>query len=379
MKRWTELIHFEPSGDEYQANTPPLYQTATFAQKDLADMCEYDYSRSGNPTRTLVQNKIAKLECGTHAFLFNSGMAALNAITFLLSSGDHIIAGDDAYGGTHRLLSQCLPKCGIHCSFVDTTNIDAVRSSFTDNTRLLLIETPTNPLHKISDIQQLAEIAHENNACLVVDNTFLSPWLQQPLLFGADIVVHSATKHLGGHSDLTAGVVVVNNDALAKKIAFIQNAEGGALSPFDSWLLLKGLKTLGLRIEREQENAIYVANYLKNHPAVTEIYYSGFEDHPGHALHKQQSRGPGTIISFECESSAFAKKFVSTVKIFKLSVSFGSLNSLICLPSLMSHASVPEEMCQFTNKLIRLSIGIEDVDDLIADLEQAFTTTLNDI
>lgn len=372
MNRWTQLVQFDPCpGDHFHSNSTPIYQTATFAQSLDRD-CLYDYSRSKNPTRSIVEQQIAKLEGGDYAFAFNSGMAALVAIIGLIQCGDHIIAGDDLYGGTYRLLSQRLAGRGIDFTLVDTTDLQAVAKAITPKTRLILIETPSNPLQKISSIHSLADLAHNNNALLVIDNTFLSPWLQQPLLLGADIVLHSATKHLSGHSDVTAGVIVTNKSDLAAKLAFIQNAEGAALAPFECWLLLRGLKTLGLRIEREQDTAIKIAHYLKDHPAVKNIYYPGLNNHPGHTIHQKQALGPGSVISFETESYDFAKRFVANTQLFILSVSFGSLNSLISLPCQMSHAPVPTNECGLTNNLIRLSIGIEDADDLIGDLHQAF-------
>jgi len=260
MNRWTDLVHFDPCpGDIYRANSTPIYQTATFAQESMDAFGKYDYSRSGNPTRSVVESHIAKLEKGKFGYVFNSGMAALNTVLGLLKPGDHIIATDDLYGGTHRLLSERLKQRGVDFTLVDTTNIAEVISAWKRQTRLLLIETPSNPLQKITDITALSHFTKEKGLLLVIDNTLLSPWLQNPLTLGADIVVHSATKHLAGHSDITAGVIVLNDEAIAQKIAFIQNAEGSALTPFESWLLIRGLKTLGLRIERQQRVAYKIA------------------------------------------------------------------------------------------------------------------------
>ncbi len=371
MKKWTELVQFDPSpNDPFRANSTPIYQTATFAQ-EIDELNAYDYTRSGNPTRDVVQQQIAKLEKGQQGFVFNSGMAALTSLMGLLEQGDHVIASRDLYGGTHRLLSQRLPQRGITYTLVDTTDIAAVAAVFLPTTRLLLIETPSNPLQKISDIQKLGTLAHENKAYFAVDNTFLSPWLQKPLLLGADIVIHSATKHLGGHSDITAGVIVVKDPKIAEKIAFIQNAEGTALAPFECWLLLRGLKTLGLRIERQQQIATDIANYLKQHDFIKKVYYPGLIDHPHHDLHFYQARGAGTVISFETGSLELSKNIIRRVQLFTLSVSFGSLNSLINLPCAMSHASIPIELRELPADLIRLSIGIEDAEDLISDLGQA--------
>ncbi|HEX2549311.1 MAG TPA: PLP-dependent transferase, partial [Gammaproteobacteria bacterium] len=260
MNRFTELVQFNPCpGDIYRANSTPIYQTATFAQESLDEFGQYDYSRSGNPTRTVAENLIAKLENGTHGFLFNSGMAAINTVFGLLKSGDHVIASDDLYGGTHRLLSQRLIPRDITFTLVDTTQLSAVSNAIKANTRLVFIETPSNPLQKITDVNKLSLLIKDYDLSLVVDNTFLSPWGQNPLTIGADIVVHSATKHLAGHSDITAGAIVVKEKTLAEQIAFIQNAEGSALTPFESWLLIRGLKTLGLRIERQESVALKVA------------------------------------------------------------------------------------------------------------------------
>jgi cystathionine beta-lyase len=372
MNRWTQLVHFDPNpGDPHSPNTTPLYQTSTFAQT-LGGDNQYDYTRSGNPTRTIVEQQIAKLEEGKAAFAFSSGMAALNAVIGLLHTGDHIIAGDDLYGGTHRLLTKRLAQRGLHVSFVDTTDLSAIAQAIKPKTRLILIETPSNPLQKISSIKALADVAHSNDALLAVDNTFLSPWIQQPLLLGADIVIHSGTKHLSGHGDVTAGVVIVNNADLIAQCAFIQNAEGSALAPFESWLLLRGLKTLGLRIEKQQRTTAQIISYLQNHSHVKKIYSPALADHPGAALHAKQAKGNGTLISFTTDNLALSKQLINKTQLFVTSVSFGSLSSLISLPGDMSHASIKSEERNFNADLVRLSIGIEDPQDLINDLEQAF-------
>ncbi len=372
MKRSTQLVHFDPNpGDPHRPNCTPLYQTATFALQSIEGADKYDYSRSGNPTRSILEQQVAQLESGNFGFAFASGMAAINAVTGLLSCGDHIIACDDLYGGTHRLLSQRLPQRGLHHSLVDTTDIAAVARALRPETRLILIETPSNPLQKISDIAALANLAHQHEALLVVDNTFLSPWLQQPLLLGADIVIHSATKHLSGHSDVTAGVIIVNNTDLADQLAFIQNAEGSALAPFECWLLLKGLKTLGLRVERQQNTAEKLAIFLQNHPQIKQVYYPTLATHPGCEIQKRQATGGGTVISFTTASAKLSHNLVQSTQLFVKSVSFGSLTSLISLPCVMSHASVIAEQRQFAADLVRVSVGIEDPEDLISDLEQA--------
>lgn len=372
MNRWTQLVHFDSEiADPYRSNVTPLYQTATFAQDDVLSTQKYDYTRSGNPNRTIVEKQIAILENGKLGFAFNSGIAAINAIVGLLQQQDHIIASNDLYGGTFRLFAQRLPQRGIDVSWVDTTDVSNIVQAFNKNTKLVFIETPSNPLQKITDIKAVAELAHKNSALLVVDNTFLSPWLQQPLSLGADIVVHSATKHLSGHSDVTAGIIVLNDSEIAKQIAFIQNAEGCGLSPFECWLLSRGLKTLGLRIEKQQTTAQKIAEYLQNHALVKQVYYPGLKNHLGYALNKKQAKGSGTVISFTTGSLCFSQNIIRNTALYTLSVSFGSLISLISLPSAMSHASVPEQQRVAPHDLIRLSIGIEDSDDLISDLQQA--------
>lgn len=377
MNRWTQLVHFNPNpGDPHRPNVTPIYQTATFAQEEAGVYGTYDYTRSGNPTRSIVEQQLAQLESSQFAFTFSTGMTAITALIGLLHQGDHIIAGDDLYGGTHRLLTKRIAQRGLDVSFIDTSDISACKKVIKSNTKLILIETPSNPLQKISDIRQLAALAHENAAWLAVDNTLLSPWLQQPLTLGADFVIHSATKHLAGHSDVSAGVIMVNQPTLAEQLAFIQNAEGGGLAPFESWLLLRGLKTLGLRIERQQNTAHKIAQYLLKNPAVTCVYYPTLSNHPGAEIHSTQATGGGTVISFATHSTELSTQLVNRTALFTTSVSFGSLSSLISLPCEMSHAAVADQHRLFGKNLVRLSIGIEDSEDLIADLEQAFQFNL---
>ncbi len=377
MNRWTQLVHFNPNpGDPHCPNTTPIYQTATFAQSSASEFGQYDYTRSGNPTRTVLESQIAQLESAQHGFVFASGMAALNAIIGLLDSDDHIIASDDLYGGTYRMLSKRLVSRQLNYTLVDTSDLKAIKSNLTTRTKLILIETPSNPTQKISDIEAISKLAHQYGIIFVVDNTFLSPWLQQPLLLGADLVVHSATKHLSGHSDVTAGSIATNNDTLAEKIKFIQNADGTALSPFESWLLIRGIKTLGLRIERQQHNAEKIVAYLKNNSKVKQVFYAGLPEHPNFSIHQQQAKGGGSVIGFTTGCSKLSNHLVEKTKLFTISVSFGSVSSLISLPSSMSHASIQKEAQPFESNLIRLSIGIESVDDLIDDLENAFSTFL---
>lgn len=371
MKSYTQLVHPKSSVvDPYQANCPPIYQTATFAQESLDERAPYDYTRSGNPTRTLVAEQIAELEAGQFGFLFSSGMAALATVVGLLNPGDRILVGDDIYGGTHRLVTKHFAKYQLEAVFVDTTDLNKVAAALTDKTKMVLIETPTNPLQKITDIKALAELVHAHQALLAVDNTFLSPWLQQPLTLGADIVIHSATKNLSGHSDVTAGAVVVNEAKLSEQIAFSQNAAGNALAPFESWLLSHNLKTLGLRVERQQANAKKIVTYLAEHPKVKKVFYAGLPNHPGYALNQAQAKGAGSLISFTTDSLTLSKKLVEGTQLFTTAVSFGSLKSLISLPCYMSHASISAAERRLPEDLVRLAIGIEDVEDLIFDLEQ---------
>lgn len=373
MNRWTELVHFDPSpGDPLGPNATPIYQTATFAQPSADGCGRYDYTRSGNPTRSVLQERLAKLEGTQHAFAFTSGMAAISAVTRLLSAGDHLLAGSDLYGGTYRLLSKVLSRQGISVTHVDTTDLDKVRASFTDRTRLVLTESPTNPLQRITDLAALADICHARGAKLAIDNTLVSPWLQRPAEHGVDLVVHSATKHLSGHSDVMAGVVCTSDAEIAEAIGFIQNAEGAALAPFDSWLLLRGLQTLPLRLERQQSTAQKLAEFLAEHHEVRQVHYPGLSSHPGHALHRRQARGPGALISFETGDRALSQRVVEAASLFTISVSFGSLHSLISLPCRMSHASIPDAERTLPGDLVRISVGIEDPDDLIGDLDHAF-------
>jgi cystathionine beta-lyase len=306
-------------------------------------------------------------------------MAALTAVTRLVQVGDEIIAGDDLYGGTVRLLEHILQRQGITVHYVDTADLDSVRRALTSRTKLILVETPTNPLLRISDIRGLAQLAVESGAMLAVDNSMLSPCLQQPLPLGADIVIHSATKFLCGHSDVTAGAVITNDTELHRQIAFYQNAEGAGLSPFESWLLLRGIKTLALRVERQNASAQEIAEYLARHPAVGRVYYPGLVDHPGRQIQQQQSTGNGAVISFTTGDADLSRRIVEATRLFEIAVSFGSVGSVITLPCRMSHASIPaalKEKLAPPTDLVRISVGIEDVGDLIEDLQQAFTAAM---
>ncbi len=372
MNRWTKLVSYEPApGDPHRPSSTPLYQTATFRQPDAVGSGAYDYSRSGNPTRHILEERLAELEEGKHGFAFSSGMAALSAVTRLAIAGDHIVACSDLYGGTYRLLTQVVAHHGIDITFVDTTNPQALEEAIQENTRLVLLETPSNPLLRITDIRHAAQVTKRAGALLVVDNTLLSPWLQQPLTLGADIVVHSATKHLGGHGDVTAGAIITNDEEAARRIGFVQNAEGTGLAPFDAWLLLRGIKTLGLRIERQQQTAQSVASFLQSHPAIQAVHYPGLDDHPGRAVHEGQAQGAGLLLSFETGNVSFSKALVEACRRFDIAVSFGNLHSTIGMPCALSHSSIPEEERTLPHDLVRVSVGIEHGDDLIEDLKQA--------
>jgi cystathionine beta-lyase len=377
VKQATRCVQIDNHIDPYAAMAPPIYQTATFRQTKACELGEYDYTRTANPTRSLVEEKLAGLEGGNYACAFASGMAALTALMRTLEIGDHIVAGNDLYGGTVRLLDQVLSRSGIYVSYVDTTDVDEVRAALTMRTKLVLIETPTNPLLRIADIKALADIAHSVPAILAVDNSMLSPCFQQPLALGADVAIHSVTKFLCGHSDVTGGALITNDESLDRQLRFQQNAEGAGLSPFDSWLLLRGIKTLVVRAERQNASANKIARFLSAHPVVADVYYPGLEDHAGHVLHRQQATGDGAVISLTTGDPLLSQRIVSAVRLFAVAVSFGSVNSTIGLPFHMSHASVPDSLRDDLAPpvdLVRLSVGIEDVQDLIDDLDQALTS-----
>jgi cystathionine beta-lyase len=375
MKIDTKLVQSAGCpGDRHRAITTPIYQTATFAQEGALEFSEYDYSRSGNPTRAVLEQQLAELEHGTRGFAFASGLAALAAVTRLLRPGDEILAVDDVYGGTCRLFSKMLKRSEISVRYVQGSTGEDFARSFGPRTRLVHIETPTNPLLKVVDIAGLAQVAHQHNALLCVDNTMLSPYLQNPLTLGADIVIHSATKFLCGHSDVIAGAVVVRDEQLAEDLYLIQNGEGAVLGPFDSYLLLRGIKTLGVRLERQQENAAQIAQFLTGHSGVKRVYYPSLLEKKSFGIHVRQARGNGAVVSFETGSIETSRQVVESLKLFPITVSFGGLQSSVSLPERMSHASVPPQVAsqrQLPVDLIRLSVGIEDADDLIADLSEA--------
>ncbi len=374
----TQLIHSIPIDPLTGAISVPIYQTSTFVQESPGVNRGYDYARTGNPTRATLEDIIAKLENGSTGIAFGSGLAAIDAVIKLLEAGDEILAVDDIYGGAFRLFTHIYQKFGINVNYVDTTNIENVFNAVTPKTKLIWIETPTNPTLKISDIEAIAKIARASGCLLCVDNTFASPALQQPLLLGADIVVHSATKYLGGHSDLIAGLVVTKEKELGNKIKFIQNASGAILSPFDSWLVIRGIETLPLRIKQHCINAQAVAEFLETHPAVDKVYYPGLKTHFNHNIAARQAKGFGGIVSFtlkdDTEEAAIA--FVTSTQYFKLAESLGGVKSLLCHPAQMTHKSIPAEKRRaagVADSLIRLSVGLEEVNDLTEDLNNAFT------
>ena len=376
MKTSTRCVQLGRGHDAYGAIVPPIYQTATFEQPTASEFGEYDYTRSGNPTRTLLEQQLAHLEDAGYACAFASGMAALTALTRIVKAGEEIIAGDDLYGGTIRLLERIASHQNISVRYVDTRDGDALLKIVTSRTRLILIETPSNPLFRISDIRQLSLMAREAGAYLAVDNSMLSPVFQRPLNCGADIVVHSATKFLCGHSDVTAGALITNNPALNQQLSFQQNAEGAGLSPFESWLLLRGLKTLCLRVERQNSSAEKIAHFLQTRAEVSRVFYPGLADHPGREIHKLQADGNGAVVRFTTGNDKLSSDIAESTRLFKVAVSFGSVGSTISLPYRMSHASIPgalRDRLAPPSDLVRLSVGIEDVDDLLEDLERAFS------
>ncbi|KAI3972671.1 hypothetical protein MKX01_019329 [Papaver californicum] len=373
----TILLNFENPFDPYGASSTPLYQTATFKQPSGTENGLYDYTRSGNPTRDVLERLLAKLDKADRAFCFTTGMAALATVTHLVETGQEILAGDDIYGGSDRLLSHVLPGKGVVVKRVNMSDLSEVASSIGPLTKLVWLESPTNPRLQICDIRKIAEIAHDNGSLLLVDNSIMSPVLSQPLELGADIVMHSATKFISGHADVMAGVLAVKGESLAKQIAFLQNAEGAALAPFDCWICLRGIKTMSLRVEKQQENAQKIAEYLFSNSRVKKVNYAGLPGHPGSSLHYSQAKGAGSVLSFLTGSLALSKHIVEATKYFNITVSFGSVKSLISMPCFMSHASIPSAVREsrgLTEDLVRISVGIEDVNDLIADLDHAIRT-----
>ena len=380
----TQLIHSIPVDPLTGAVSVPIYQTSTFVQEAPGVNRGYDYARSGNPTRAALEQIIATLENGSTAAAFASGLAAIDAVIKLLEAGDEILAVDDIYGGAFRLFTHIYQKFGITVRYVDATIAENVLDAITPQTKLIWVETPTNPTLKIADIEAIAKIAKAGNCLLCVDNTFASPALQQPLALGADIVVHSATKYLGGHSDLIAGLVIAKDRTLGEKIKFIQNASGAILSPFDSWLVIRGIETLPLRVKQHCANAQFVAEFLVSHPAVDKVYYPGLKTHGNHAVAAKQTKGFGGVVSFTLKEDTIeaATAFVTSTHYFKLAESLGGVKSLLCHPAQMTHKSIPAAIRRASgvaDSLIRLSVGLEDAADLVDDLDQAFIQLKNSI
>ena len=369
------LIHGGIYGDEYtKAVNVPIYQTSTYEQSGIGETPKWEYSRTGNPTRAALEALIAELEGGKAGFAFASGMAAITAVLSLFHTGDKILISSNVYGGTFRVLDKIFSNFGIGYSIEDTTNISELEKKITSDVKAILVESPANPLLTVTDLKAVADLAKKHNILSVVDNTFMTPYLQRPIELGIDIVIHSATKYLGGHSDVVAGLVVVNDDELTKKLAFIQNSTGGVLAPFDSFLLIRGIKTLAVRLDRHVENAQKAANFLKNHKAVKKVYYPGLPDAQGYEINKKQAKNGGVMISFELYENYNIKKFFKSLKYVALAESLGGVESPVCHPASMTHASIPYEVRQkigITDGLIRLSIGIENIDDILSDIEQA--------
>lgn len=371
----TALIHAGIDGDKVTgAVNIPIYQTSTYKQFGLGENTGWEYSRTGNPTRAALEALIADLEGGVAGFAFASGMAATTTVLSLFNQGDRIIISSNVYGGTFRVLDKVFKNFGLTYSIVDTSDLELVEKSITPDVKAFFVESPANPLLTITDLGAVASIAKKHNILTIVDNTFMTPYLQRPLELGADIVVHSATKYLGGHSDLVAGLAVVKDKEIAERLAFTQNATGAVLGPFDSFLLIRGIKTLGVRLDRHVSNAETVAKYLQNHEAVKNIYYPGLPSAQGYEINKKQAKNGGAMISFELKENYDIKKFFKSLKLISLAESLGGVESLACHPATMTHASIPADIrakVGITDGLIRLSIGIENVEDLLNDLDSA--------
>lgn len=370
----TTLAQIGNRKDSTGAISFPVYYSATFSHPALGESTGFDYSRSGNPTRQVLEQAIAQLEGGVGGFAFSSGMAAITTLLALFKSGDHLIVTEDLYGGTYRLLNDVFDNFGLEVSYVDTSNINSVREEIRPHSKAIFCETPTNPLLRVADIRSLSELARISDLLCIVDNTFMTPILQRPLELGADIVIHSATKFIGGHNDVVAGLVAVKNEQLAEKIGYLQNAMGAVLGPQDSWLLIRSLKTLGLRIAAQETNAKMLAQWLTTQPLVKKVYYPGLAEHPGHTVQKSQAEGFGGMIAFELESLELVPKVLRKVKIISFAESLGGVESLITYPWTQTHADLPiqtRERLGVNDCLLRLSVGIEYAQDLIDDLAQA--------
>ena len=373
------LIHGGVFGDELtHAVNVPIYQTSTYQQFELEGGPKWEYSRTGNPTRAALEALIAELEGGTAGFAFASGMAAITAVLQLFKSGDRILISSNVYGGTYRVLDKVFKQFGLTYDYVDTSDIASIDSAITEDVRAILVESPANPLMTVTDLRMVSSIAKAHGIWHIVDNTFMTPYLQRPLELGADIVIHSATKYLGGHSDLVAGLAVVKSEALAQRLAFIQNATGGVLGPFDSFLLIRGIKTLAVRMDRHVENAEKIAAWLASHEAVARVHYPGLEGDPGYAVNRRQAKNGGAMISFTLKDNYDFRVFFKSLRLILLAESLGGVESLVCHPSTMTHASIPRDIrlrVGISDNLIRLSPGIEHTEDLIADLDQAIAAS----
>ncbi len=371
----TRLVHTGVRTDKTTGSVScPIYQAATFQHPALGESTGFDYSRTINPTRKVLEDAAARLEGGARGFAFSSGMAAITTIMALFKAGDRVIISDDLYGGTYRLFNQVFSRFGLIADYVDTSHLPAVAGAITDMTRAILIETPTNPLMKITDIGAVTRLAKARGLLTIVDNTFMTPYLQRPLDLGADIALYSATKYLGGHNDLLAGLAVAKEADLGEKLHFLHNSIGAVLGPWDCWLLMRGLKTLALRMEKQQENAAKIAAWLVNQPCVRRVYFPGLDSHPGFAINRSQARGPGGMLSFEVDSHERVQKTLKSLELILFAESLGGVETLITFPAKQTHSDIPEEIrvrMGITDRLLRLSVGVEDVQDLIADLQRA--------
>jgi len=377
------LIHGGTDGDETTgAVNVPVYQTSTYKQDGLGQTRGWEYSRTGNPTRDALEKLIADLEQGEYGLAFASGLAAINTVLSLFHEGDQLIVSDNIYGGTFRILDNVFKNFGITYKIVNTSNLDSVKEAIDEKVKAIYVESPANPLLTVTDIEAVAKIAKAAGKLLIVDNTFLTPYLQRPLALGADIVIHSGTKYLGGHSDTVSGLVAVKDKELADRLYYLQNAIGGVLAPWDSFLVIRGIKTLGVRMDRHVKNAERIAKWLVTNPAISHVYYPGLENDPGYEIQRKQADGPGAMISFELKEEYDYKTFFAQLKLITLAESLGGVESLACHPASMTHAAIPAEIRKqvgITDGLIRLSVGIEDADDLIEDLKQAIEASVKEV
>ncbi|MDO5707359.1 MAG: PLP-dependent aspartate aminotransferase family protein [Andreesenia angusta] len=375
MKKETICVHGEQNSENsFGAISVPIYQTASFSHPSLGESTGYDYSRLQNPTREELENIMTSLENGIDSMAFSTGMAAISALMELFEPGDHIIASDDLYGGTPRLFDNISKKNKIEIDYIDTSDLIGVKNLIKENTKALFIETPTNPMMQITDLKAISKIGKEQNLIVIVDNTFLSPYFQNPLSLGADIVVHSGTKYIGGHNDTLGGFLTTNSQELSDRLRFIFKTIGSCLGPMDSWLMIRGIKTLAIRMKKQEENAMKIAKWLKKSDKVKKVFYIGLPDHPQYEISKSQSRGFGAMISFEVDSYETVVNVLENIKIIKFAESLGGVESLMTFPKIQTHADVDEKILEakgVNDRLLRLSVGIEDIDDLIKDLESA--------